>query len=113
MKKKLPHHHQEEAVNLDFLLGPDQAQRLASSLKQLNDPTRLEIFWILCHREECVINLASLMDMSSPAVSHHLRSLKLAGLIQSRREGKEMIYSARKTKLVDFLIRVIDEGKNL
>ena len=55
----------------------------------LSDPSRLRIFWLLCHCEECVMNISALVDMSSPAVSHHLRNLKASGLIVSRREGKE------------------------
>ena len=65
--------------------------------KKLDDPSRLKIFWLLCHCEECVINLSSLMEMSSPAVSHHLKVLRSAGLIVSRREGKEVYYKAADT----------------
>ena len=42
--------------------------------------------------EECVLNISAMLEMSSPAVSHHLRPLKNSGLIVSRREGKE-VYS--------------------
>ena len=69
----------------------------ADVFKQLDDPSRLKIFWLLCHDEECVINLSSLMDMSSPAVSHHLNKLRSSGLIVSRREGKEVYYRAADT----------------
>lgn len=70
---------------------------VAELFKQLDDPSRLKIFWLLCHCEECVINLSSLMDMSSPAVSHHLTKLRSSGLIVSRREGKEVYYKAADT----------------
>ena len=59
----------------------------ADVFKQLDDPSRLKIFWLLCHDEECVINLSSLMDMSSPAVSHHLNKLRSSGLIVRRKQG--------------------------
>ena len=42
-------------------------------------------FWLLCHCEECVINIVALVEMSSPAVSHHLKQLRSGGLITSRR----------------------------
>ena len=58
----------------------------------------MRIFWILCHCEECVLNIAALLNMSSPAVSHHLRPLKNSGLITSRREGKEVYYRAADTE---------------
>ena len=66
------------------------ADSLADVFKQLGDGSRVRIFWLLCHCEECVINISSMVDMSSPAVSHHLRQLKAGGLIVSRRDGKEV-----------------------
>ena len=72
----------------------ETVSNVADALKQLGDPSRLRIFWLLCHCEECVMNLSALMEMSSPAVSHHLKQLRAAGLITSRREGKEVYYKA-------------------
>ena len=69
----------------------------------LSDESRLRIFWILCHYEECVINLSSLVGMSSPAVSHHLRQLKTRRLIVSHRSGKEVYYKAADTPQVHTL----------
>ena len=45
-----------------------------------------------------MLNIAALLNMSSPAVSHHLRPLKNGGLITSRREGKEVYYRAADTE---------------
>lgn len=55
------------------------------------------------------MNIAALTEMSSSAVSHHLRLLKSAGLIVSRREGKEMYYTAADTEIVDALHRTFEE----
>ena len=80
----LPHSH-GESMNTEHILHvisqTDNFQTVAESFKILGDPTRIRIFWMLCHCEECVINISAMMDMSSPAVSHHLRQLKNAGLI--------------------------------
>ncbi|MBR2472402.1 MAG: winged helix-turn-helix transcriptional regulator [Clostridia bacterium] len=70
---------------------------MADSFKQLGDGSRLRIFWLLCHCEECVINISAMVEMSSPAVSHHLKQLKSAGFIVSRRDGKEVYYTAADT----------------
>ena len=66
----------------------------AEIFRQLSDLTRLRIFCLLCHREECVSAISELMQMNSPAVSHHLKQLRLSGLIVGRREGKEVYYKA-------------------
>lgn len=47
--------------------------------------------------------------MSSPAVSHHLRLLKQAGLLESRREGKEMYYKLAKTTEASLLHHALDD----
>ena len=44
------------------------------------------------------INISAMVNMSSPAVSHHLKQLKAGGLITSRRDGKEMFYKASDTE---------------
>ena len=95
MGTHLPHDHGQEIENIAHSLPTGEEFRNAAEIfKLLGDSTRTKIFWILCHCEECVINISALMDMSSPAVSHHLNKLKSAGLIISRREGKEVYYKA-------------------
>ena len=70
----------------------NDCNEVADMFKQISDSTRLRIFWLLCHCEECVSNIAAAMEMTDPAVSHHLKLLKKGGLIVSRREGKEVYY---------------------
>ena len=99
---KLPHDHGEE---YDIEALKEQAaelepfQTVGGIFRQLSDPSRVRIFWVLCHCEECVINLSAMVGMTSPAVSHHLKSLKDCGLIVSRREGKEVYYRASDTEV--------------
>lgn len=81
---------------------------VAEALKQLGDVSRLRIFWLLCHHEACVSDIAAIVSMSSPAVSHHLRILKANNLVISRREGKEMYYKATESELVDMLHHTIE-----
>lgn len=69
-------------------------QNISEVFKVLGDSNRLRLFWLLCHVEECVIDIAELLQMSSPAVSHHLKVLKESGLVISRRDGKEVYYKA-------------------
>ena len=86
----------------------DDFQTVADIFKQLGDGSRIRIFWLLCHCEECVINLSSMVEMSSPAVSHHLKQLKAGGLIVSRRDGKEVYYKAAETERAQLLHHMIE-----
>lgn len=109
---KLPHHHGEENLPSELhehLQKIDHFQSVADVFRQLSDPTRLRIFWLLCHCEECVVNISAMMDMSSPAVSHHLRPLKNSALIVSRREGKEVYYKAADTPQSQLLHHMIED----
>ena len=99
-EKILPHKHSEsEEMSLiqKQIECISKFQNVADILKLLGDTTRIRIFWLLCHCEECVINISAIMEMSSPAVAHHLRLLRNSGLITSRREGKEVYYRASDT----------------
>lgn len=93
-KKELPHDH---GHSLDVVLRkmPDTEKfsEAAATFQQLCDTSRLRIFWLICHAEECVSNLAAAVEMSDAAVSHHLRTLKMHGLIKNKRIGKEVHYS--------------------
>lgn len=109
-KTVLPHDHgQEIEHSLNQMPAHEDFQCAAEIFKQLGDGNRLRIFWLLCHCEECVINISSLMEMSSPAVSHHLRQLKASGLIVSRRDGKEVYYKAADTETAELLHHAIEQ----
>lgn len=84
-------------------------QVVAELFKHPGDPTRLRIFWLLCHREECVAGIAALLEMSAPAISHHLRPLRTAGLIVSHREGREVLYKASETVAARTLHHMIEQ----
>ncbi len=67
-----------------------------SFFKALADPNRLRILKILLQGERCVSDIcAALENLSQPSVSHHLGVLKQAGLVQDRRDGKEVYYSVQ------------------
>lgn len=109
---ELPYHHgegQEVAMMQEQLDQVSDFQTVADIFKQLGDTTRIRIFWLLCHCEECVINISAMLEMSSPAVSHHLRPLKNSGLIVCRRDGKEVYYRAANTPQSRLLHQMIEQ----
>ena len=109
-KSLLPNDHgQKIESELENMPKASDFQTVADIFKQLCDESRIKIFWLLCHCEECVINISSLVNMSSPAVSHHLRQLKSNGLIVSRRNGKEVYYKAAETEQAQLLHIMIEK----
>ena len=105
----LPHNHSENSRQvLKYLPATNEFQVASDLFRQLGDCSRIRIFWILCHCEECVINLSAMVGMSSPAVSHHLRQLKSSNLLVSRRDGKEVYYKAADTEQVRALHNMIE-----
>jgi ArsR family transcriptional regulator, lead/cadmium/zinc/bismuth-responsive transcriptional repressor len=69
------------------------AQVLAERAKALSDPTRLTLAAALATNELCVCDLAWVSERAENLVSHHLRTLRAAGLVSSRRDGKMVMYS--------------------
>jgi len=106
----LPHNHGEHIAHImENSPTPEQFVDISLLLRQLGDGSRLRLFWILCHCEERVINLSALMEMSSPAVSHHLKQLRGSNLIVSRRDGKEVYYRAADNTRARLLHQLIEQ----
>jgi ArsR family transcriptional regulator len=80
--------------------GPDtaplparEADRLAARFKALADPTRVAIVNRLAAADECcVCDLNAAFDLSQPTISHHLKVLREAGLVESSRRGTWAYY---------------------
>jgi ArsR family transcriptional regulator, arsenate/arsenite/antimonite-responsive transcriptional repressor len=74
-------------------LGDDTAKDLVQLFKLLADETRLRVLYYLMQHEELnVRTLCKLLRQSQPAVSHHLALLRVAGVIECRRDGKHNFY---------------------
>jgi len=72
--------------------------RAADSAKALADPTRLLVAVALRDGGElCVCDLAWVCERSDKLVSHHVRQLRAAGLVRSRRDGKMVMYELTDT----------------
>ncbi|QEH34052.1 HTH-type transcriptional regulator KmtR [Aquisphaera giovannonii] len=71
-----------------------EIRRVAELLKQVSDPTRLQVLMLLSEKERNVSELcADLGTQSQPAVSHHLALLRHGRLIEPRRSGKHNFYA--------------------
>lgn len=74
---------------------PDQTsiEKLANLMQALSDPTRVRIIFLLTREELCVHDLATLIGATQSSISHHLKTLRLNDLVESRRDGKTVYYS--------------------
>src|SRR5690606_895726 len=81
---------------------------LSELFKALADENRTQILYLLSFQELCVCDIADVLEMSLPAVSHHLRLLKAMRLVTYRREGKQVYYSLADDHIVG-LIRLAQE----
>lgn len=69
-------------------------ERSARQAKALADPTRLALAAVLTDGDElCVCDLSWVVERAENLVSHHMRALRVEGLVESRREGKMVMYS--------------------
>lgn len=74
-------------------LGEDTAVALAARFRALADPTRVAIVNRLARSDECcVCNLVDEFELSQPTISHHLKILREAGLVEAERRGTWAYY---------------------
>jgi ArsR family transcriptional regulator len=69
--------------------------------KALADVTRQKIMAICCCRELSVNEIVEALDVTQPTVSHHLAILRRAGLVHTRRRGKQVLYTLNQESLAD------------
>ena len=82
----------------------DQAfERMSPVLRAMADPVRTRILYALTVEPLCVCELSRLLEMSMPAVSHHLRILTMAGLLRVQKEGKFACYYLHDERLTGTL----------
>ncbi len=104
------HDHLEEINSLlESMPSTDESTRASDIFSLLSDSSRLRILWLLCHSEQCVTNIAACVEMSSPAVSHHLRFLKQSKIITSEKRGKETFYKLADSEYATLAHKMIDD----
>lgn len=75
-------------------LNDEASQALAERARAFADPTRLMLACALAQTDElCVCDLAWVAERAENLVSHHLRALRTAGIVSSRRDGKMVMYA--------------------
>jgi ArsR family transcriptional regulator, arsenate/arsenite/antimonite-responsive transcriptional repressor len=83
-------------------LSAEDAALLAPALKALGDPVRLRLMSMIASApasEICVCELTPAFELSGPTISHHLKTLREAGLVEAERRATWVYYRARPTLL--------------
>jgi DNA-binding transcriptional ArsR family regulator len=96
-------------------LSVEKAQRMAEFFSLLGDANRLRLLSVLARKEQCVCDLAEILEMSESAVSHQLRSLRALRLVRYRKQGRKVYYQLLDRHVLDLYHAVaehLDETEN-
>ena len=86
-----------------------------TTIRALGDPTRREILRALRTGDLTAGDIASRFPITAASISHHLNVLREAGLVQSQREGRTIVYSLESTVFQEFVNQVmtmLDAGED-
>ncbi len=81
------------------------------AFKALSDPTRRRILELLSDRDMTAGEIAACFDISKPSISHHLNTLKSAGLVIDERSGQNIVYSLNMTIFQELMKWFFDFSK--
>ena len=81
---------------------------LSSILKLVTEESRLKLLCILKEKEHCVCELMEHVGMSQSLISHHLKDLKEAGVVDSQKKGLYVYYSLTKNgkRVINLLFKI-------
>lgn len=94
--------HEEVVAKVRGMMPPEKDfYGLSNLYKMFSDNTRIKILWALSCSEMCVCDLAVLLNMTKSAISHQLKSLRLANLVRFEKQGKVVYYSLADSHVKD------------
>ena len=89
-------------MNMDAL--EPKISEAANLMEMLSQPVRLRLLCILLDGEKSVLELAGLVKMSQPGMSHHLKKLRDADLVKTRRDAQTIYYSLKGEEVAAILV---------
>lgn len=87
----------------DGSLTDQQVEAAVRSFTLLGDPTRVRMLWALRDQQLDVASLAGIAECRPTVASQHLSKLRLAGLVEARRDGRRMVYRLRGSHVRELL----------
>ncbi|MCE5187946.1 MAG: metalloregulator ArsR/SmtB family transcription factor [Eubacteriales bacterium] len=106
-----PQHEEQIRARLP---SEDEAADIAAVFTHLSDSTRVKLLSMLATSDLCVCEMADLLSMSQPAVSHHLRILRQCDVVRFRKSGQRTMYYLSDNEIgntIRQLLQVVMSGK--
>ena len=88
---------------LDITALEPKIAKAAKLMEMLSQPARLRLMCILLDGEHSVLSLAYSASLSQPAMSHHLKKLRDAELVETRRDGQTIYYSVKGIEVMEVI----------
>lgn len=86
----------------------DDAKKLQYLFQTLGDANRLKIIKVIGNEKKSVSEIVAKTKLSQPLVSHHLKTLRESGILETKREGPFVFYMLKDSKLIDALGLFLD-----
>ncbi|MCM3225223.1 ArsR/SmtB family transcription factor [Terribacillus saccharophilus] len=100
--------HQDKVDHVKEQLTDRNTIDVAKILKAVADDTRVQIVCALTIEDElCVCDVANIIESSVATTSHHLRTLKKAGIASTRKEGKTVYYKLEDNVIVELVTKMV------
>ncbi|ADX74234.1 transcriptional regulator, ArsR family [Pseudarthrobacter phenanthrenivorans Sphe3] len=90
--------------------GPELLETASATLRMLAEPTRLHLLWQLSEGPKTVTELTAAASVPRTVVSQHLAKLRLSGLVDTRKDGRHVIYSLHDGHLVRLIRETINHA---
>ena len=90
--------------------GPQLLETAAATLRMLAEPTRLNLLFQLTEGPKTVTNLTTAAGVPRTVVSQHLAKLRLSGLVDTRKDGRHVIYSLHDGHLIRLIRETINHA---
>ena len=100
-----PQHEEQIRARLP---SEDEAADVAAVFTHLSDSTRVKLLSMLATSDLCVCEMADLLGMSQPAVSHHLRILRQCDVVRFRKWGQRTMYYLSDNEIGDTIRRLLE-----
>ncbi|WJZ03290.1 ArsR/SmtB family transcription factor [Corynebacterium freiburgense] len=97
----------------DLEASPKLLESASNTLKLLAEPTRLHLLWLLTEDEHSVAELVAATGANRTVVSQHLAKLRLGGLVECRKVGRNVIYSVLDGHLSRLVLESLNHADHL